>query len=266
MHPHPDRRHLPEGQAHRVPDPGPVVQPLPRLRCPAHGGPWTASRTASSRRARGQGPLRAAARGARRDQAGPGFVPEVLDAPRPTTSSCSRATSSPRTSSTPGSITSARTRSTRSASARTRTSSRCTSTSEPYQTSGMPPAPVSGRAASSVALASLIAEAGVCDSWDCEAPGTWSAQLLEKCALASGPMPEGRQAVPPSVGGVPLYLPDEGSVQTSIQISCGHQMYPERCTSPFVHPLERPRMPPSSARSSRPQEGRQGVLDLEACP
>jgi glutamine synthetase len=71
---------LPEGQAHRVPHPRPVLQPLPRLRGAAHGWPGRHQEPHRAAGARGQGPLRAAPGGARGDQAGPGSLPEVLDA------------------------------------------------------------------------------------------------------------------------------------------------------------------------------------------
>ena len=72
----------------------------------------------------------------------PGSLDEALEQPRRrTTSSCSRATSSPRTSSRPGSSTRWRTRSTRCGCARIRTSSRSTTTPDPRRVRRARPVP-----------------------------------------------------------------------------------------------------------------------------
>ena len=55
LHPHPDHRLEPEGQAHRVPRAGPVVQPVPRVLGDADGRPrrhQEQDRAASSRSTR----------------------------------------------------------------------------------------------------------------------------------------------------------------------------------------------------------------------
>ena len=71
---HPAVLEEPEGQAHRVPLPGPVVQPVPRVLGAAHGGPRRhpePHRAADAGRPR---PLRPAARGAGQGAAGAGLA------------------------------------------------------------------------------------------------------------------------------------------------------------------------------------------------
>ena len=69
--PHPDHRQQPEGQAHRVPRPRPVVQPVPRLLRDADGRPGRREEQDRAAGADRQGPLRAAAGGDGVDRPGP---------------------------------------------------------------------------------------------------------------------------------------------------------------------------------------------------
>ena len=69
--PHPALLPEPEGQAHRVPLPRPVVQPLPRLLGHAHGRPRRRAEPDRAARPRRQGPLRPAAGGVGQGAAGP---------------------------------------------------------------------------------------------------------------------------------------------------------------------------------------------------
>ena len=85
VHPYPDHRRQPQGQAHRVPLPRPVEQPLSRVLGHAHGGPRRHQEQDRAPVARRQGPLRAPSgrggfdpagacvtrRGARRARGGP---------------------------------------------------------------------------------------------------------------------------------------------------------------------------------------------------
>ena len=69
-YPHPDHGHQPQGQAHRVPRSGPLLQPVPGVRCPADG---RHRRHPQPHRAAGsdrQGPLRASGRGSQGHPAG----------------------------------------------------------------------------------------------------------------------------------------------------------------------------------------------------
>ena len=95
VHPHPGHRFEPEGQAHRVPRAGPVVQPVPGVRGHAHG---RHRRHPEPDRAAGpgrQGPVRAAPRGARRRSSRcRARSARCSTASRPTTTSSRRATSS----------------------------------------------------------------------------------------------------------------------------------------------------------------------------
>ena len=70
LHPHPGDGHQPQGQAHRVPRPRPVGQPLPRLRRAAHGRPRWHQEQDRARRSGRQGPLRAPAGRGSRDRPG----------------------------------------------------------------------------------------------------------------------------------------------------------------------------------------------------
>ena len=120
----------PQGQAGRVPLPGPFLQPVPCLLGDPDGRPRRRPQQDRAARPGGQGPLRPAARGA--GQGAPGArLPRTSPSPpsKPTTTSSRPAASSPTTSSRPGSSTSACTRSTRSACARTPGSSTSTTTS-----------------------------------------------------------------------------------------------------------------------------------------
>ena len=96
--PHPGVGRQPEGQADRVPRPRPVVQPLPGVRGAADGRP---RRHPQQDRAAGpgrQGHLRPAAGGAAQPAVGAALARGgARRASRATTSSCSRAGSSPRT-------------------------------------------------------------------------------------------------------------------------------------------------------------------------
>jgi hypothetical protein len=83
--PHPGHGHVAQGQAHRVPRARPVEQPVPRVLGACSWPASTASRTRSSRRPGRQGPLRAAAGGARDDPAGAGSCPRSSRRSRPTT-------------------------------------------------------------------------------------------------------------------------------------------------------------------------------------
>ena len=65
----------PEGQAHRVPRAGPVLQPVPGLLGPAAGRPGRHQEQDRARGAGRQGPLRAGPRGARGRPAGPDLPP-----------------------------------------------------------------------------------------------------------------------------------------------------------------------------------------------
>ena len=136
--PHPDVLAVAEGEAHRGPLPRSDVQRLPGLRGHADGRPRRHREAARPGRAARQGHLRAHARGAEGRPDHAGLARRGARAPaRRTTSSCSRATSSPRTSSRPGSSTRRRTRSTRCGCGRIRTSSSCTTT--PDRTGVSPP-------------------------------------------------------------------------------------------------------------------------------
>ena len=70
LHPDPDHRLEPEGEADRVPLPGPVRQPVPGLLGPAAGRPGRHPQQDRAGRPGRQGPLRAAAGGARGHPAG----------------------------------------------------------------------------------------------------------------------------------------------------------------------------------------------------
>ena len=126
--PHPDHRHEPEGEAHRVPRAGCLGQPVPRVRGAADGRHRRHQEQDRAARAGRQGPLRAAARGGQGHPAAAGLARRgARRRSRRTTTTCSRAACSPRTSSTPGSTTSARRSCSRSRSVRTRSSTSCTS-------------------------------------------------------------------------------------------------------------------------------------------
>ena len=94
----PDHRHEPEGQARRVPRPGPVLQPVPRVRRDADGGPGRDQEQDRAAGAGGQGPVRAAAGRGSRHPAGARLSRRgALSAWRPTTPSSPRAACSPTT-------------------------------------------------------------------------------------------------------------------------------------------------------------------------
>ena len=71
--PDPDHRHEPEGQARRVPRPRPVLQPVPRVRRHADGGPGRDQEQDRAAGAGGQGPVRTAAGRGGRHPAGARF-------------------------------------------------------------------------------------------------------------------------------------------------------------------------------------------------
>ncbi len=95
LRPHPDHRLEPEGQAHRVPLPRPVGQPLPRLLGAAAGRPRRHQEQDRARRPDRQGHLRAAAGRDGRHRPGP----DVARTPCSTTSSATTTSSPPATSS-----------------------------------------------------------------------------------------------------------------------------------------------------------------------
>ncbi len=74
LHPHPDHRQQRQGQAHRVPRAGPVVQPVPGVRGDADGRPGRHQEQDRAARPGRQGPVRAAAGRGRRHPAGPGLA------------------------------------------------------------------------------------------------------------------------------------------------------------------------------------------------
>ena len=80
--PHPDHRHEPEGEAHRVPRARRLRQPVPRVRGAADGRPRRHPEQDRAARARRQGPLRAAARGGQGHPAGSGLARRGADRAR----------------------------------------------------------------------------------------------------------------------------------------------------------------------------------------
>ena len=94
----PDHRHEPEGQARRVPRPRPILQPIPRVRRDADGGPGRDQEQDRAAGAGGQGPVRAAAGRGSRHPAGARLPRSGARSPwRPTTPTSPRAACSPTT-------------------------------------------------------------------------------------------------------------------------------------------------------------------------
>ena len=109
--PHPDVLAVAQGEAHRGPLPRSDLQPLPRVLGDDDGRPRRHPEEDRPGRAARQGHLRALARGAEGRPEDAGLASRRRSTTwRRTTSSCSRATSSPRTSSRPGSTTRRRTK------------------------------------------------------------------------------------------------------------------------------------------------------------